>query len=122
MAEGKFDMHAGSGTLVERTLLLVNLQPAQTGSAMSSCCQRRRAEARRWHRVRQNLGNGRSKFDMVLAKFYMSSTSKFQAKKNSGYGLQSATKRAATSCVSQRMLKQTVFSIDFALGIFAAVF
>jgi hypothetical protein len=81
MAEGKFDMHAGSGTLVARTLLLVNLQPAQTGSAMSSCCQKRRAEAKRWHSARQNLRNGRSKrtlFDRTwfFAKFDMFSTSK----------------------------------------------
>jgi hypothetical protein len=75
MAEGKLDMHAGSGTLVARTLLLVNLQPAQTGSAMSSCCQKRRAKARRWHSAPQNLRNGRSKFDMVMAKIDMSSTS-----------------------------------------------
>jgi hypothetical protein len=67
MAEGKLDMHPGSGKLFARTLLLVNLQPAQTGSAMSSCCQKRRAEARRWHSARQNLRNGHSKFGMILA-------------------------------------------------------
>jgi hypothetical protein len=41
MASEKFDMPSGPGTLVARTLLLVNLQPAQTGSAMSSCYQKR---------------------------------------------------------------------------------
>jgi hypothetical protein len=46
---------SGPGTLFARTLLLVNLQLAQTGSAMSSCCQKRQAEAWRWHRARQNL-------------------------------------------------------------------
>jgi hypothetical protein len=49
------DMPSGPGTLVARTLLLVNLQPAQTGSAMSSCYQKRREEARRWHSAHQNL-------------------------------------------------------------------
>jgi hypothetical protein len=76
-----FDMagkgqHAFWPRITARTLLLVNLQPAQTGSAMSSCCQKRRAEARRWYSAHQNLRNGRSKFDIVLAKFDMSSTSK----------------------------------------------
>jgi hypothetical protein len=64
MAGEKLDMPSGPGTLFARTckyLLLVNLQPAQTGSAMSSCCQKRQAEARRWHSARQNLRNGRSK-------------------------------------------------------------
>jgi hypothetical protein len=61
MAGEKFDMPSGPGTLVARTLLLVNWQPARTGSAVSSCCQKRRAEAKRWHSARQNLGNGRSK-------------------------------------------------------------
>jgi hypothetical protein len=49
MAGEKFDMPSSPGTLVARALLLVNLQPAQTGSAMSSCCQKRRGYARRWH-------------------------------------------------------------------------
>jgi selenocysteine lyase/cysteine desulfurase len=82
MAGEKFVMPSGPGTLVARTLLLVNLQPAQTGSPMSNSCQKRRAEARRWHSARQNVRNGRSKFDMVLAMFDMSSTSKFPATKN----------------------------------------
>jgi hypothetical protein len=58
MAGNKFDMPSGSGTLFASTLLLANLQPAQTGSAMSSCCQKRRAEARNLHSARQKLGNG----------------------------------------------------------------
>jgi hypothetical protein len=61
MAGEKFDMPSGPRTLFACTMLLVNLQPAQTGSAMNSCCQKRRAEARRWHSARQNLRNGRSK-------------------------------------------------------------
>jgi hypothetical protein len=45
MAGEKLNMPFGHGTLFARTLLHVNLQPAQTGNA----------EARRWHSVRQNL-------------------------------------------------------------------
>jgi hypothetical protein len=66
MAGEKFDMPSGPGTLVASTMLLVNLQPAQTGSAMSSCCHKRRAEARRWHSARQNLRNGRSNIYLGL--------------------------------------------------------
>jgi hypothetical protein len=83
----KFDLPSSPGTVVARTLLLVNLQPEQAGSAMSSCCPKCRVEARRWHSARQNRRNGRSKFDMVIAKFDMSSTSKFQQQNNSGMGL-----------------------------------
>jgi hypothetical protein len=85
MAGEKFDMPSGPGTLVARTLLLVKLQPAQTGSVMSSCYQKRRAEARRWHSARQNRSKIETyvqKFDMVLAKFDMSSTSKVSPQKN----------------------------------------
>jgi hypothetical protein len=56
--------------------MLVNLQPAQTGSAMSSYCQKRRAEARRWQSARQKLRNGRSNLDTVLAVFDILSTPK----------------------------------------------
>jgi hypothetical protein len=60
MAGEKFDMPSGPGTLFAHTLLLVNLQPAQTGSAMSSCCQN--AERKQGAgTARQNLGNERSK-------------------------------------------------------------
>jgi hypothetical protein len=76
MAGEKFDMPSDPGTLFARTFLLVNLQPAQTGRAMSSCCQKSRAEARRWHSAHKNLRNDKfdmiKKFDMVLAKFDMS--------------------------------------------------
>jgi hypothetical protein len=72
MAGEKFDMPSGPGTLFARTLLLVNLQPARTGSAMSSSCQKRRAKARRWHSARQNLRNGRSKLRHGYGKFDMS--------------------------------------------------
>jgi hypothetical protein len=61
MAGEKSDMPSGPRTLFARTLLLVNLQPAQTGSALNSCCQKHRVEARRWHSARQKLRNGHSK-------------------------------------------------------------
>jgi hypothetical protein len=40
MAGEKFDMPSGSRTLIARRLLLVNLHPAQTGSAMRSYSQK----------------------------------------------------------------------------------
>jgi hypothetical protein len=79
MAGEKFDMPSGPGTLFARTLLLVNLQPAQTGSAMSSCCQKRRAEARRWHSAPE-FKKRTFKNSMWFAKFDMSCQKKDPAR------------------------------------------